>query len=608
MARLRQQAQEILDQAAQLPPGTTYRWDPQPEGPPVVQTHRRQLTGLRWGTIHAQVVVRRATPKTAAASAPSALLPWVPKGGRYAFDLIVEVGVQTFLATQTLAELQTALRQRTPSLELPVSSLYELGHRFLFYFGALHTQAAPRLRDYLRQRGPCQWLIDGTLEPGTVEFFGVLESPEHLCLSCRKIPTENATDVAALLRATAQQFGAPSQVCRDLSHILKIACEQALPGVAQRICHSHLARDVGMDLYQIPQADLSRRLKSLKLLTHWSSQRHSQAEALRQQLQNQGTYSLLNQWLQGQPVPSERWPRTWGRELLLALHAWLQDFAQDGQHLGFPFDPHLLYFHRRLVRVDTALTRLWHQPGFARQAPVALANFYQSLQAYRTDPEILAAATHFEKAYAIFESLRQALRLTTTEPNPLHAAYALSEREQQEMLSTLAQFRVQAQARSQKNPDQLERGLYLVLSQHLETHGPYLQGIGERTTNAAEAHWNRAKRQRRQTHGRKKLTRDFGALPAEYMLVPNLEIPRYVELVLGTRDNLPDKLAEAARTAGSYAEWRQSQRPQRWGRLPQRVLRQPTFLDRIIGVAEQVGKKLFGGDRASFPDLNLQGN
>jgi hypothetical protein len=187
-----------------------------------------------------------------------------------------------------------------------------------------------------------------------------------------------------------------------------------------------------------------------------------------------------------------------------------------------------------------------------------------------------------------------ALRLSTNEPHPLHAPYPLSESEQKEVLSALAQLRAQAQTRSQQNPDQIERWFYAIVSQHLEAYWPYWEGVsGERTPNALEAHWNQVKRQRRQSHGRKKLTRDFGALPAELMLVPNLDIPRYVELVLGQRDNLPDKLAQAAGTAGSYAEWRQRQRPQRWGRVPQRVLRQPTFVDRIIGLASKVGEALF---------------
>jgi len=592
VAQLHRQEQATLEQAAGLPDRATYRFDTAPVSQPVVQTYRRQVKSLQWGCFQAQSVVRQGEI-TAVGQPAAGLNRWVPQGGQYAFDLLTYVGIQSWVADQTLGDLQAALREHTPALEVPLSSLYEMRRRFLFYLGALHSQAIPCLRNYLQQRGPCTWLIDGTLEPGTAEFFGILEVPERILLACAKIPTENATDVAACLSQTAQQFGVPNRLCRDLSHVLEAACQRALPDVAQNVCHSHLARDVGQDLYQAPQAALSRRLTALRLSTQWASQRWGQSEALRQQLHAQGTYSLLSQWLQGQPLPT-LWQQTWGRELLLALHGWTQDYAQDGQRQGFPFDPHLLYFHRRVLRAEIALAHLWCRPGFARKAPVALANFRQSLREYRDDPEIQAAAAHYEKAYVIFESFRHALRLSTTESNPLHAAYSLSASEQQEVLQALQQLREQAQHQSEENPDLEARRLYRIVSTHLETYWPFLEGAPcERTTNALESRWNQVKRHRRRSHGRKKLTRDFAALPAELMLVSNLEVPRYVDLVLGGRlDNLPDKLAQAAQSAGSYAQWQERQRTQHWGRVPQRLLRQPNFLDRLFGLAGKLGQWL----------------
>jgi len=51
-----------------------------------------------------------------------------------------------------------------PALHIPFSSLYDLQLKFLFHFGHLHRLAAPRIRDYLHQRGAMTWLIDGTQE------------------------------------------------------------------------------------------------------------------------------------------------------------------------------------------------------------------------------------------------------------------------------------------------------------------------------------------------------------------------------------------------------------------------------------------------------------
>jgi hypothetical protein len=297
----------------------------------------------------------------------------------------------------------------------------------------------------------------------------------------------------------------------------------------------------------------------------------------------------LSDWLAGQPWPALG-QRTWGRELLLALHWWIQDYAQDGQRQGFPFDPHLLYFHRRVLRVEAALQDLWQKPGFAAQAPAALDHFRQTLQTYRTDPALIAAAAHYEKVHAIFEEFRGALRLRTDESNPLRAAYPLSAPEEAKVRSDLAQLREHAQHQSLAAADPQQRQGYPIVATHLEAYWPFLAPApgAERTTDKLEARWGQAKRHCRRLHGRTKLTRDFTALPAELMLVSNLEVPRYVELVLGQWENLPDKLAAAARRAGAYGEWRQKQQTQHWGRVPKRLLRRPNFLDQLLGLADKV--------------------
>ena len=105
----------------------------------------------------------------------------------------------------------------------------------------------------------------------------------------------------------------------------------------------------------------------------------------------------------------------------------------------------------------------------------------------------------------------------------------------------------------------------------------------ERTTNKLESQWGHLKRGRRQSHGRGTLTRDFQALPEEYLLVSNLENPIYVELVLeGNLDNLPSKLAAASREAGSFDAWRRRRRPAHISQIPRRQLRETDFLDHLV--------------------------
>jgi hypothetical protein len=114
--------------------------------------------------------------------------------------------------------------------------------------------------------------------------------------------------------------------------------------------------------------------------------------------------------------------------------------------------------------------------------------------------------------------------------------------------------------------------------------------VAERTTNALESRWGAAKRGRRRATGRGSLTREFRALPAEFMLVGNLAIPEYVEIVAGSLEKLPEKLAEASRLAGAYSHWRQQQQPMQTGRLSRRLLAQENFLENLLGVCEASAK------------------
>src|SRR5439155_10155328 len=97
--------------------------------------------------------------------------------------------------------------------------------------------------------------------------------------------------------------------------------------------------------------------------------------------------------------------------------------------------------------------------------------------------------------------------------------------------------------------------------------------------------WGVVKRKCRQRHGRRKLTVDFQSLPAEVMLVANLQQARYVEVVLGGDiKQLSRHLAEAGRTAGAWTKWRQQQEVLNTARLPKRLLRQENLIDTFVTV------------------------
>ena len=556
----------------------------------VIKTRGRNIVTLTYGQFHAREVFReRKTQQGYSETVPSfELARLVAPGCKYGYDVVAHVGLESFLFGRRLEEIQQNL-QEGPSIYLPTSSFDELRRRFLFYLGQVHRQSAPILKESLRQPDGMTWLIDGTLEPGTPVFFGVQDARSGILLGCAKIPTENADDMAPRLKETADNYGRPKRILHDLSSAMSLACQTAFSDVPHDVCHFHFARDVGEDLLAKPQKALSTRLRSLKLQVRMREQRKTQTDWLREHDGEPEAALILQQLLRGEPFTGA-WNQTLGKEVLLAFHFWMLDYATDGGRQGFPFDPYFLYFHRRLIRGHDALVQLLSRPAVAANAPKTLFNLRDQLQQYRTDPQIITATTHYEMAFREFDGLRTTLRLSAAGNSPMHHGYELNADHWNQVREALNMLADEHRQRIEGSSDELERDVCKTILIHIEKYSPQLissngSNANVRTTNQLEGHWCKSKRACRQTQGRRKLTRTFNALPAELMLLPNLRNSEYVSIVLGgCLDHLSTKFAEVNCNGSSYASWRQTNTSLNLGRLPARILRQPDFVEHMIEI------------------------
>lgn len=577
-----------LRTAARWPAGARYTFDrdttdgPAQEPPRgVLKTTCRQLVSRRFDRFESREVVRTEGQAGGCRICHSPqLAALVPPGGRYTYDLIAYVGVETLLRGRSLRDMAVDLAE----LRIPFSSLCDLQQKFLFYFGHLHRQSAPRLRDYLERRGEVTWLIDSTLEPGTPLYFGVYEAQEEWMLGCWKIASENLDDVARCVAELREIYGLPQRVLHDLSDTMIGACQQALPGVPHHVCQFHLLRDIGDDLYEAPQAALVKLLRQLKLQVRMKVQRAGQTLWLRENMAIRQAQLILSDLLQGRPVDAVC-ADVFKREVLIAFHQWMLDYASDGQRQGFPFDPILLYFHRRVVRAAAALDRLQESQAAPSLSP-AYTNLSRMMNAYLQHPEVIVTVAHFEAACTMFERLRSVLRLSAQGSSPMHESYSLTAAAQQEVHASLQRLRDDCRQQSREHDDPWQRKLAAIVCTHLDRYWSYLpdgKSAGcERTTNGLESHWGRTKRARRRAHGRGKLTRDFQALPEELMLIPNLRNPSYVEQVLGTLEALPDKLAETGQSAGPFSRWNAQRKQTHLGRLPKRLVRDQNLIENLL--------------------------
>jgi hypothetical protein len=356
------------------------------------------------------------------------------------------------------------------------------------------------------------------------------------------------------------------------------------------VCHFHFARDVGEDLFRQPQRQLSERLLALKLQMRLREQRKDQTDYLRRQLAKWEARLVLQRLLAGKKAAA-CWTADLGREVLLAVHFWVLDYAQDGKRQGHPFDPYVLYLHRRLVRAGEVVQRLFASPESARQLPRCLANLRDRLQEYRDDKVIQAAASWYEKAHGVFGELRRALRLGSVGKTPMSESYPLSEKEQQEVKRDLKSLGEKWRAEKEQCGEKDKKMYEIVLTHVARYEGKlFYEGTeklneeGVRTTNELERQWRKAKRRCRSRHGRAQLKRDMQVMPAAALLVSNLEIPEYVTAVLGSLDELPQRLAELGSSAESFRSWKARQQPCQVGRLPRPHLRRQNFLAHLLEV------------------------
>ena len=421
-------------------------------------------------------------------------------------------------------------------------------------------------------------------------FLGIQEAGSGVWLGGRKIPSENTDDIALCLKQSADRFGRPHRILHDLNSAMINACDHALPGVPHFVCHYHLAHDVGEDLYEEPQAALSKRLRAMQVQLRMRDQRKNQIENFRA-AGSSAAELVLTELLAGRPV-AVPFDGSLGREVLMALHYWILDYRCDGRRLGFPFDPYLLYLHRRMIRAGELADRLFADHVVAQQMPQALRNLQKQLGEYRRDPQIVAAADSYERAAAMFHRLRDALRLSADQMANWKEPHALPTCQQQELRTALEDLRQQLLQQSADDTSQ-DAALARIVLTHLDKYWNYLIPEGEskasrgweRTTNKLESGWRDLKRIRRKTHGRGKLTRDFQSLPEEYLLIPNLTNNPYLEVVLdGSLERLPAKLAQASRQGGSFTAWRGRHHPRLLGQLPYHLLRNGNFLMDLFAV------------------------
>ena len=518
---------------------------------------------------------------------------WVPHAGNYAFDLMIEVGLARLRDLRQDAEIQDLLQQRW-GLTLPPSAIGLLTDAFLDGLAAAHRAHVPALRRQLEQDGGFVMHLDGTCEPKTDVLFAAIAAPRAWTLAAAKLTSENVKEICQMLGPCVVDFGVPSAVMRDLSKNIRLAKEAVIPEVPDRICHYHFLENVGEKLCEKPHANLGKHLRRLKI--------RGALTMLRKEMVRWGrrsTTSFSPQQIQAllaspQSAKDLDWS-TLRRLVAYALLRWVDDFGSDLHGEYFPFDLPNLAFYRRGCQLNRWLTAVLAAKDFPKKKFSTLVTMSRHLSALEDDAAVATAAERLEQAAALFNELREVLRLQSS---PEHLLRGRSPKESvaeiRDIPQRLKRWRTKLQERMSQEKDgdrrqdqQTVLGYLKKYEDQLVGHVIELKGRSEplmvsRTNNLLEHRFGRTKRGMRRKAGTKKLTRAIQAARPEVLLLPNLQDAAYLDIVYGgSLANLASVFAEHWPLAQAIRRKRQGPKTGHPMPTTKKQLRRPCFLEKL---------------------------
>ena len=179
----------------------------------VVKTKRRTVASVVYGMFEAREVNQRCENDSCPPVVSDELRKLVPRGQRYAYDLIVDVGLARHLAGEQRDEIRRRLVEKH-GIALSAGTVSTLCDRFLSYFERLHISRAAELRR--AQQGGYPLHIDATCEAGRGGMFVSLDGWRGWVLWAGRIPSESTEHLSPFVEQTVALFGKPLAVVRDM--------------------------------------------------------------------------------------------------------------------------------------------------------------------------------------------------------------------------------------------------------------------------------------------------------------------------------------------------------------------------------------------------------
>jgi hypothetical protein len=480
----------------------------------------------------------------------SALAQIVRPRQRFAYDIMVQVGLARYLRDMRREEIRAELQQQL-GVDLSDGSISNLCDRFLSYLEALHLARVPALRAVMQKDGyPLH--LDATNDHGKGGVAVCMDGFRQWVLVAGKIPSEHEDHLKPLVAKAVELFGDPVATMRDL---LRAGPSVVAPlrsrGIPDLVCHFHWLAAVGKKLFDLPHANLRNLIKTNRV-------RSDSRELLRELQRYRQRDNYKGRFGTGEIC-----------EELLALIHW----TLEGDGKKKPLYPFTLPYLELVQRCRQAMQRAesWVPSPRTQAEWRALRCFGSILKRTELDKRFGNMATELETGWCAFCKLRDVLRVTNADlprageqsarqvPVP-----ALEHQRLQVIKQTMDEYvqrlRDQVGDQSRKKPvtpegiilkywDRYSYGLFGHPA--LRDQQGAVIALVERTNNVPEHFFDNEKRHLRRRLAKAHLGRDLEDQPAQAFLAANLRHGDYILVLCGSLDNLADAFSDLDQKAFS---------------------------------------------------------
>ena len=472
----------------------------------------------------------------------------VPEQCTFGFDIIDYVGRAMFIRCRNEQEIVNELSAR--NIAVSDREVTHLGKKFITYLAIAHQESHELLRNAMTLQGGYILHVDGTCEGDSPHLFTGLDGISALVLHNIKIPSENKAQLIPFFRHLKKEYGIPLALVHDMGKAILGAIAVVFPNTLDFICHFHFLRDIGKDLFGKEYQTIRNRLKKhgirtqlrqkLKALSKVIEEDKQAAPALKKGIEN-GQMSIA--FVEQLPAMST-----------YTMIQWIFDGAKQSAGYGFPFDcPHLVLF-QRLRMVHSVLDRI--KDIHLRNKVKDNRPFYQLwriLDAIMKDKALTSAVALMKEKTAVFNNLRDALRIT-----PIEGHDALNDdgddADMKAIEKAVRDFRKQvindktlsANKDYDKMIAQIDNYWDKLFAAPITVNTPNgpVTIFPQRTNNLLERFFRFLKRTARKRSGTSSLSKTLKAILADTPFVRNLENEEYLEIILNGCESLPERFSQ----------------------------------------------------------------